>query len=113
MGTPDVYLGWLSKFDVGFRIRQTHTGAQHGRILPVVGDDDEPVRKFTPGPQRERKGTNVLAASARTFSRNWQAPPPLMQFKFASTLWASYFVSAHADVILHLLVRTVDGDIEF
>ena len=30
--------------------------------------------------------TYVLAASARTFSRRWHAPPPFIQFKEWSTL---------------------------
>jgi len=64
--------------------------------------------------EESKKKTNVLAASASTFSRNWQAPPPLMQFKPVSTLHTPFvFVYARTDGILHLLVRPVDGDVEF
>jgi hypothetical protein len=58
------------------------------------------------------KKTNVLAASASTFSRSWQAPPPLMQFSSASTLHPSISTLANKDVTFHLLVRPIDGAIE-
>jgi hypothetical protein len=70
------------------------------------------LQKIHTGPQERNRQTNVVAASASTFSRNWQAPPPLIQFKPASTLQAFHIVTAHMDVILDLLIRSVDGDIK-
>jgi hypothetical protein len=91
----------------------THTGSQDGRILPVVGDDDESAEDSTLGSHRKDKQTNFLATWASTFSRNWQAPPPLIQCNLASTLQAFHTVTEHVDVIWDLLIRAVDGDIEF
>lgn len=64
-------------------------------------------------PHGEDKQTHVLATSASTFSRNWQAPPPLIQCKSESTLQAFHTVNVHVDVIWDLLIRAVDGDVEF
>jgi len=66
---------------------KTHASTQDDRVLSVVSDDDEPVGDSQRIPQgKTKRQTNVFAASASTFSRNWQAPPPLMQFNSASTL---------------------------
>ncbi len=92
---------------------KTHASAQDDRVLSIVGDDDEPAGDSPRVTKETDRQTNVLAASASTFSRNWQAPPPLMQFNSASTLQTSRLISVHMDMILHLLVRPVDGDIEF
>lgn len=70
------------------------------------------LRKIHTESTGKDRQTNVLATSASTFSRNWHAPPPLIQFKSASTLQAFRFVPVHMDVILDLLVRAIDGDIE-
>ena len=100
MGTPGVYLGTGEQPLHGCRGLKTHAGAQDDRVLPVVSDDDEPVGDSQRIPQGKTNGqTNVLAASASTFSRNWQAPPPLMQFNSASTLQASRLVSANTIAI--------------
>lgn len=70
------------------------------------------LRKIHTKSTGKDRHTNVLATSASTFSRNWQAPPPLIQFKSASTLQAFHFVTVHMDVILDILIRAVDSDIE-
>lgn len=43
MGTPDVYLEYMGESCVRVCNGITHTGSQDGRVLPVVGDDDEPA----------------------------------------------------------------------
>jgi hypothetical protein len=43
MGTPEVYLEIHGQIVRESCNGITHTGSQDGRVLPVVGDDDEPA----------------------------------------------------------------------
>jgi len=53
----------------------------------------------------------VSAASARTFSRRWQAPPPLIQLRFESTLKIRGWTFSIAKRCNDLLVGPVYGDV--
>lgn len=62
-------------------------GSQGFRVFAVISNDDETKGiniSNTPGLRRMK--IHVSAASAITFSRRWQAPPPLMQLRLRSTL---------------------------
>jgi hypothetical protein len=111
MGTPEVYFEVREQVDDELYPQNLHW--YPGRLNSFCSRRRRRTcEDFTPVPLGKTKETNVLAASASTFSRSWQAPPPLMQFKSASTLHAST-LTLHTKVTFHLLVRAVDSDVEF
>ena len=117
MGTPGAYLGIGEQPLHGCWGLKTHAGAQDGRVLSVVSDNDEPVGDSQRGSAREDKqtderlcclGEHLLAqlTGATAFDAiQFRVDPSSVPFGF----------SANTNVmrLLHLLIRAVDGDIKF
>ena len=94
---------------------ETHSRAQNSGVLAVVRYEDKAdprhvTRVILPF---ARVSTHVSAASARTFSRRWQPPPPLIQFRSWSTLDSHLSRPSQTKVCRRWdsLIRTIDGHV--
>lgn len=83
-------------------------------VFTEVGDHDpSEIRNQKLRVNEDWRGTHVSAASARTFSRSWHAPPPLMEFRCASTLSTRKVSIIRARCNRGLsLVGSVNGDVD-
>ena len=94
---------------------RTHSRAQNSGVLAVVRYEDKADPRCVTGVilPFARVRTHVSAASARTFSRRWQPPPPLMQFRSWSTLSSHLSRPSQTKACQrrNSLIRTIDGHV--
>lgn len=100
----------------GDRSLKTHTGAQDVRVLSVVSDDDESVGDSQRIPQGDTNRTDerLCCLGEHLFAQLAGATAlDAVQFGVDPTSVPLVLRAQERDVILHLLIRAVDSDVEF